>query len=26
VDGEQPGQLPVTIDIVPGAVLLITEK
>jgi diacylglycerol kinase family enzyme len=26
VDGEQPGQLPVIIDIVPGAVLLITEK
>lgn len=26
VDGEQPGQLPVTIDIVPGAVSLITAK
>jgi len=26
VDGEQPGQLPVTIDIVPGALPLITSK
>lgn len=26
VDGEQPGQLPVIIDIVPGALLIITEK
>ena len=26
VDGEQPGQLPVTIDIVPGALSLITAE
>ncbi len=26
VDGEQPGQLPVVIDMIPGALLLIASK